>query len=260
MTSHPCGIGPARSPQTIYERPCLTLPTIGMELDFGGFVKEYAADRVAELCREAGVTSGLIDLGGDLAVIGPHPDGSPWLVGVRNPRCPEESIARIAIDRGGLATSGDYERFMIVDGKRYSKVTRLPRAIEPHAKFTTEPLFESVLGIYGQAIRGKRQPFVNVRPPNRNLWTKDIEDKSLNIFGAHIISPGKPGTCSCTSIKSDTGAWAGAVLNPACQIFAIKMWLAGRQYQLQQILFKVVGQVEIKDLGAGRAQLLNAEP
>lgn len=66
---------------------------------------------------------------------------------------------------------------LILDGKRYSKITRRPRVIEPNAKPTAGPVFESVLGTYGQAIRGKRQPFVNLRPPNRNLWTKDIEAK-----------------------------------------------------------------------------------
>jgi thiamine biosynthesis lipoprotein len=103
-----------------WERPRLVLPIAGMQLDFGGFVKEYAADRVAALCREAGIGSGLVDLGGDLAVVGPRPDGSPWQIGIRNPRRPGEAIARIALLSGGIATSGDYERCMIVDGVRYS--------------------------------------------------------------------------------------------------------------------------------------------
>ena len=103
-----------------WERPRLALPLPGMQLDFGGFVKEYAADRVAALCRESAVESGLVDLGGDLAVVGPHPDGSPWLVGIRNPRRPSEALARIALRSGGIATSGDYERCMVVDGVRYS--------------------------------------------------------------------------------------------------------------------------------------------
>ena len=103
-----------------WERPRLVLPIPGMQLDFGGFVKEYAADRVAALCREAGLASGLVDLGGDLAVVGPHPDGSPWLVGIRHPRRPDRPIARIALASGGIATSGDYERCMIVDGVRHS--------------------------------------------------------------------------------------------------------------------------------------------
>ncbi len=105
-----------------WERPHLSLPIEGMELDWGGFVKEYAADRVAQLCRDAGIENGLVDLGGDLAVVGPHPDGSPWLVGIRDPRDPERAMARIALERGGLATSGDYERFMIVDGIRYAHI------------------------------------------------------------------------------------------------------------------------------------------
>jgi len=103
-----------------WENPRIVLPLAGMELDFGGFVKEYAADRAAELCRERGVESGLIDLGGDLATVGPHPNGTPWLVGIRDPRAPQIAMARIALSEGGLATSGDYERFMIIDGVRYS--------------------------------------------------------------------------------------------------------------------------------------------
>jgi thiamine biosynthesis lipoprotein len=103
-----------------WESPRIALPLTGMELDFGGFVKEYAADRVAELCRERGIGSGLVDLGGDLAVVGPRPGDQPWLVGIRDPRNPAFAMARIALSRGGLATSGDYERFMIVDGVRYS--------------------------------------------------------------------------------------------------------------------------------------------
>jgi FAD:protein FMN transferase len=105
-----------------WESPRLILPLVGMELDFGGFVKEYAADRAAELCRVRGLESGLVDLGGDLAVVGPQPGGRSWLVGIRDPRAPEVPMARIALARGGLATSGDYERFMIIDGIRYSHI------------------------------------------------------------------------------------------------------------------------------------------
>lgn len=95
------------------------LPHVGMEVDFGGYGKEYAADRVAGLCRAQGIASGLIDLGGDVCVVGPHPDGSPWLIGIRDPREPERALASLPLLRGSLATSGDYERFMEVDGKRY---------------------------------------------------------------------------------------------------------------------------------------------
>jgi len=103
-----------------WERPRLVLPIPGMEIDFGGFVKEYAADRAAELCRRNGLRSGLVDLGGDVCVVGPHPDGKPWTVGIRHPRRPGEAVSTVSLVAGGIASSGDYERFMIVDGTRYA--------------------------------------------------------------------------------------------------------------------------------------------
>ncbi len=105
-----------------WRRPRLVLPLTGMELDFGGYVKEYAVDRVAELCRGQGVLHGLVDLGGDLGVIGPHPDGKPWIVGIRHPRRPGSAMATLPLGAGGLASSGDYERCMVVDGKRYGHI------------------------------------------------------------------------------------------------------------------------------------------
>jgi thiamine biosynthesis lipoprotein len=105
-----------------WQRPRLRLPTAGMRIDLGGVVKEYAADRAAEICRHAQIAHGMVDLGGDLAVIGAHADGSAWLAGIKSPRNPQNVYASIELARGGLATSGDYERVMIVDGKRYSHI------------------------------------------------------------------------------------------------------------------------------------------
>ena len=105
-----------------WNRPYLTLPVAGMRIDFGGVVKEYAADRAAAICRLHGIAHGIVDLGGDLAVIGAHADGSSWLAGIKSPRSPENVHASIGLAHGGLATSGDYERVMIVDGRRYSHI------------------------------------------------------------------------------------------------------------------------------------------
>lgn len=105
-----------------WKRPYLRLGVPGMRLDLGGVVKEYAADRAAQLCREVGVEHGVVDLGGDLAVVGPHADGSTWLAGITSPSKPGTAIAQIELTSGGLATSGDYERVMIVDGRRYSHI------------------------------------------------------------------------------------------------------------------------------------------
>src|SRR4030095_10335566 len=73
-----------------------------------------------QLCRERGRRHGLVDLGGDLAVVGPHPDGSPWRVGIRHPRAPSGAIASLALGRAGVATGGDYERSLVVDAGRYA--------------------------------------------------------------------------------------------------------------------------------------------
>jgi thiamine biosynthesis lipoprotein len=98
------------------------LPLKGMELDFGGYVKEYTADVAAKVCREAGIEHGLVELGGDIHIIGPQPDGTPWRVGVRHPRAPDTALAYVELQSGAIASSGDYERCMVVDGQRYSHV------------------------------------------------------------------------------------------------------------------------------------------
>lgn len=103
-----------------WNRPRLVLPLPGMELDFGGYVKEYAADRAAQAAREAGARHGLVELAGDIALIGAHPDGAPWLIGVRHPRAPQQALASIALGEGAIASSGDYERCFEVDGVHYS--------------------------------------------------------------------------------------------------------------------------------------------
>jgi thiamine biosynthesis lipoprotein len=99
----------------IWNVPRLCLPLKGMELDFGGYVKEYAADVAANFCHLAGITGGLVNLGGDICIVGPHPDSKPWKVGVRHPRNPNTSMSFVLLSKGGLASSGDYERFMIYD-------------------------------------------------------------------------------------------------------------------------------------------------
>jgi thiamine biosynthesis lipoprotein len=98
------------------------LARAGMELDFGGFGKEYAADRAAEALRAAGVRHGFVDLGGDIRAIGPRPDGSPWTIAIRHPRQAEQFVAAFELASGAICTSGDYERFFERDGVRYCHV------------------------------------------------------------------------------------------------------------------------------------------
>jgi FAD:protein FMN transferase len=95
----------------------------GMEIDFGGIGKEYAADRAAAIAAELGGEHGLVNLGGDVRVIGPHADGQAWRIAVQDPRGDAgTTIAYLSVPQGAMATSGDYERFFVHDGRRYSHV------------------------------------------------------------------------------------------------------------------------------------------
>ncbi len=104
----------------------IALARQGMELDFGGFGKEYAVDRAASLLVSAGVEHALVNLGGDVRVIGSRFDGQPWHIGIRDPRppdnAPDQCFATIPVRHGAIATSGDYERFIEVGGQRYCHV------------------------------------------------------------------------------------------------------------------------------------------
>ena len=102
------------------ESASIRLPLSGMEIDFGGIGKEYAADRAAARMEELGARQGLVNLGGDVRIIGPHPDGAAWTIGVQDPRGRAgTAIAALPVAAGAMATSGDYERYFERDGRRY---------------------------------------------------------------------------------------------------------------------------------------------
>ncbi len=98
------------------------LPRAGMELDFGGFGKEYAADRAASTLLAAGARHGWVNLGGDIRVLGPRTDGQGWRFGIQHPRQAKATIASVELAHGALATSGDYERYLVHQGRRYSHI------------------------------------------------------------------------------------------------------------------------------------------
>jgi len=105
-----------------WKRPVLSFSVPGMEIDFGGVVKEYAVDRAAALSFAQGIKHGVVNLGGDIKVIGPRDDGSPWRIGIRHPRSKNELLDTLLLYEGALASSGDYERCIMVNGVRYGHV------------------------------------------------------------------------------------------------------------------------------------------
>ncbi|MGN0665814.1 MAG: FAD:protein FMN transferase [Huintestinicola sp.] len=93
----------------------------GTEIDLGSIGKGYAADIVTAELTASGVTSAMLDFGGNIQVIGSKPDGSPWKIGVRDP-FGDELAGTVTVTDSSVVTSGGYERCFEVDGHRYSHI------------------------------------------------------------------------------------------------------------------------------------------
>jgi len=99
------------------------LSQIGMALDLGGIAKGYATDKAIEVLKARGITSALVNAGGDVRVIGNKPDGKPWRIGVQHPRLTDGISAKLSLTEWDtMETSGDYQRFIMKDGIRYSHI------------------------------------------------------------------------------------------------------------------------------------------
>ena len=114
-----------------FDGTAIRLTQAGMEVDFGGFGKEYAADRAAAVLRGQGITSGFVNLGGDIAFIGLQPDGQAWKIGLENPRQSGEILCTLLADKGGLVTSGDAVKYFVKDGRRHSHLLNPKTGFSP---------------------------------------------------------------------------------------------------------------------------------
>ncbi len=106
----------------VLDRPNQTvfLKEPGMRIGFGGIGKGYAADRAKLLLQKAGVKSGIVNAAGDLVTWGTQPDGKPWTVAIADPNRQVPYFSKLNISNTAIATSGNYEKFAMIDGKRYS--------------------------------------------------------------------------------------------------------------------------------------------
>jgi thiamine biosynthesis lipoprotein len=93
----------------------------GMSIDLGGIAKGYAVDRAFEVLRTLGYKNLIVNAGGDLRVGGSKLD-QPWSIGIQDPRSSEKIMATVTISDSAIATSGDYEKFFIYQGKRYHHI------------------------------------------------------------------------------------------------------------------------------------------
>jgi thiamine biosynthesis lipoprotein len=98
----------------------ISLTKPNSQLDLGGIVKEYAADKVAHALREMGVERGMVELAGDIATVGAKTDQQAWQVGISDPHSPQRAVLSVDLTNACLATSGTSQRFVEIDGQRYS--------------------------------------------------------------------------------------------------------------------------------------------
>lgn len=94
----------------------------GVQIDLGGIAKGYALDRAVDVMRKSGVNDFLISGGGDLYASGRKADGKKWVVGIKDPRNNDALLEVFEVENTGILTSGDYERFEIINGKRYHHI------------------------------------------------------------------------------------------------------------------------------------------
>jgi thiamine biosynthesis lipoprotein len=95
----------------------------GMRLDLGGIAKGYAADKAVAIAKNCGIQRAIIDLGGNIFALGEKADGAPFRIGVQNPAFKRGEYAGVVFARNQtLVTSGVYERFFILDDKRYHHI------------------------------------------------------------------------------------------------------------------------------------------
>ena len=95
----------------------VALPT-GMEIDLGSVAKGCAGREAAQLLRQAGVASALLNLGGNIQTVGSRPDGDPWQIGVKDPATGQPMMV-LSIRDQAVVTSGGYERYFQQDGRTY---------------------------------------------------------------------------------------------------------------------------------------------
>lgn len=96
------------------------LTKAGMRIGFGGIGKGYAADMAKATLIKKGISSGIVNAAGDLTAWGTQPDGNQWTAGIADPNANSKAFSMLSISNSAIATSGNYEKYILIDGQRYS--------------------------------------------------------------------------------------------------------------------------------------------
>ena len=112
----------------------------GMKIGFGAIGKGYAADKAKDLLMSKGVVAGIINASGDMNTWGKQPNGESWMVAITNPMNKNNAFATLPIHEGAVVTSGNYEKYVIFDSKRYTHIID-PRTGYPSSGIISATVF-----------------------------------------------------------------------------------------------------------------------
>jgi len=145
-------------------------------VDLGGIAKGYAIDRAVDVLERAGLVGGLVDVGGDLRCFGRPPEGVRWRVEIKDPFGPGR-LVEIRLPGGAMCTSGNYARFVEIEGKRYSHIidprTGRPASAVPSATVTAQTAMEADIWATALSVLG---------PPGLKVLAE--ADEALLILGS----------------------------------------------------------------------------
>jgi thiamine biosynthesis lipoprotein len=165
----------------------------GMRIGFGGIGKGYAADRAKAILQQNGVNSGIVNAAGDLTTWGTQPNGKPWTIAIADPDKQLTPFSTLNISDMAIATSGNYEKYAVINGKKYSHTidpkTGLPVSgiksvsiICPSAEFAdamATPVTVMGIGVGLDLVNQLQQLACVIIDDNNRLYTSNnINDKN----------------------------------------------------------------------------------
>lgn len=165
----------------------LKLP--GMKIGFGATGKGYAADKTKELMISKGIKGGIINASGDMNTWGKQPDGSNWVIGITNPMKNDDVFALFQLSGTAVVTSGNYEKYAIIDKKRYSHIID-PRTGYPSTGLSSVTIFgESAEKANGFStaimVLGKKEG-LKLLNKNKDLQGIIIDDKGKRFYSKNF--------------------------------------------------------------------------